>query len=379
MPSIKIKELKNIISKLATGVEKNEANPSAQYLEMIMNDNNLTVNVSNTDYYLSANMPIVCEDNLHAVIMADNFINIISKLDVEDADISVENNALIVQTKKNKYTFPIIKYNGEIYEIATIETDENDYAEVITNTFDGSDIATVSESNAQGLVDATFTKQIQQFIYVDNSGALTFTDNIYVNDFKNAANNEFAILLNAPQARLLKIFDGLKNMTVKIFMPNSDTDNICAKFIANNITLTFITQPKAKVDTFPAEKIRNLSVGDSNHHAVINKGKLDKALSRLMVFDKKIDISILNSSKLVFSKDSIKLISVKNHNYEIVDYDKANDATEDYEAIIRFSDLVNQLKAVLTNTVDISYGNGKAIVINSAIKQIIPEIKERAK
>ena len=379
MPSIKIKELKNIISKLATGVEKNEANPSAQYLEMIMADNNLTVNVSNTDYYLSANMTIICEDELHAVIMADNFINIISKLDVEDADVTVENNALIVQTKKNKYTFPIIKFNGEIYEIATIETDANDYAEVIENEFNGADIATVSESNAQGLVDATFTKQIQQFIYMDNTGALTFTDNIYVNDFKNPTGNEFAILLNAPQARLLKIFDGFTNVKAEVFMPRTETDNICVKFATNNISLTFITQPKVKVDTFPAAKIRNLSVGDSNHHAVINKAKLDKALSRLMVFDKKIDISILNSSKLVFGKDSIKLISIKNHNYEIVDYDKANDSTEDYEAIIRFSDLVNQLKAVLTQTVDISYGNGKAIVINSAIKQIIPEIKERAK
>ena len=109
-------------------------------------------------------------------------------------------------------------------------------------------------------------------------------------------------------------------------------------------------------------------------HAILDKKTLDKALSRLMVFDKKFDITVLDYSKLVFSSNGLKMISVKNKNYEKVDYIKSEN-TFDYEAVIRFADLVAQLKAIKTKEIDISYGDS-AIVINSGnLKQLIPENK----
>ena len=84
-----------------------------------------------------------------------------------------------------------------------------------------------------------------------------------------------------------------------------------------------------------------------------------------------------NSSKSkIFRKgaDSVKLVSPKYHSFEIVKYEKAENANE-YSAMLRFDEVINQLKATPSSTVDISYGNGKTVIFNSDIKQIIPEQK----
>ena len=96
-----------------------------------------------------------------------------------------------------------------------------------------------------------------------------------------------------------------------------------------------------------------------------------------MVFDKKFDITVLNYSKLVFGVDEVKLVSIKNNNYEVVKYVSGQNTVE-HESIIRFADLVNQLKAVQGKEIDISYGQSPAITINSyRLKQLIPEVRER--
>ena len=124
-----------------------------------------------------------------------------------------------------------------------------------------------------------------------------------------------------------------------------------------------------------ALKLRNLASAVSETHAVIDKKALEKALARLMVFDKKFDITVLNYSKFVWDTDSVKLVSIKNQNYEVVPYISGTNTSE-HESIIRFADIVNQLKAVQSKEIDISYGDSPAIVINSeGLKQLIPEIR----
>ena len=381
MLDIKLKEIKDILSKIAVGIDKSDINPSAGYIEIQTDNGVMSIKVANNDYFLISPINVDSDESIHATILADKFINIISKLSKETISLGSDDNALTLKTNTSQYVFPIVKKNGAVATINEFAYDDAEYTNHVVNVMNGNDLASIAESNAQGLVEATFTKEIQQFIYVDNVGALTFTDNIYINNFDTPYDNEFKILLNATQSRLLKIFDGAKEVTVDIYFSNDDFKNVVVKMKSNDMSLSLLTQSTNKIAMFPDEKIRNLSLGDINRHAIINKSDFDKALSRLMVFDKKFDKAILDYSKLVFKSNHVELISVKNHNYEIVAYSSSENIDNDnsYEAIIRFGDLVNQLKAVTTPNVDISFGNGKAIVINSDIKQIVPEIKAKAK
>ena len=106
---------------------------------------------------------------------------------------------------------------------------------------------------------------------------------------------------------------------------------------------------------------------------IIDRKTLDKALARLMVFDKKFDILVLDYSKIVFKENELELVSVKNKNFEIIPYVSSQNVVEK-TSIIRFADLVKQLKVCNSKEVDISYNQRPVLIINNGdVKQIIPE------
>lgn len=380
---INISGLKSIVEKLNLAVEKSTLNPKSGWIEMVEEDNGiLSVYVGNFDYFVEASVKCVDgEENsgMHVTVSSDTFIPLVSKLDDGDAEFRCTKNTLIVETDSGEYTFPIIKEAGVAKSVDRISFNDGDAVEHILS---GEDVSSIASINAKGLIDSLFSREIQQYIYVDPIGAITFTENIYINDFNGSENggSDFKFLLNGTQAKLMKIFDKSRSVNVKILEKDYDSP-IKVKFTIfnddTNISLVVVTQPKSTVDKFPSIKLRQLSSAVSETHAVIDKKKLEKALQRLMVFDKKFDITVLNYSKLVFGVDEVKLVSIKNNNYEVVKYSSSQNTTE-HESIIRFADLVNQLKAVQGRDIDISYGQSPAITINSyRLKQLIPEVRER--
>lgn len=371
---IKVSEFKKIMSKMSMGVEKSSINPDAGYVA-IETDGDTTVKttVSSKDYFLESSLNAECGDDIRVTINADTFIGIISKLDSDTIELRVENNALVITTSASEYTFPIVTVEGQTKELHRIEFDEDN---AIHATMTGKDIISVADSNLQGLVNAEFKREISQFIYVDNKGALTATNYIYLNEFDNPSNTEFKFLVNGAQADLLKVFGQSEKVNVCVSNAVGD-EKIYVKLSSDtpSISLTCITQTPEMVAKFPAQKIRELAFAISDVHVVISKSKLEKALGRLQVFDKKGNtIAIRDKSQFVFGNDSVKLVSPKYHSFEIVKYEKSTNANE-YSAMLRFDEVVNQLKATQSQFVDISYGNGKTVIFNSDIKQIIPEQK----
>ena len=382
---INISELKKIVAKLSLAVEKSTINPKSGWIEIeAITNSTMSIKVANYDYYLEAFIPIEVDESsndngalLHATVTAETFIPLVSKLDDEYVTVCEKLNTLTLTTQKSEYTFPIIKELGKVKSVDSINfnTDRS-----IKSKISGHNLASIADTNAKGLLNCVFSKEIQQFIYVDNIGALTFTENIYINNWSVPYENEFKFLINGTQARILKVFEEFGNDLNQIDIAieeNSDYDACNKVQISYDgiIKLVLITQSTQKLDKFPSIKLRNLASAVSETHAIIDKKEFEKALSRLMVFDKKFDITVLNYSKLVFEEDCVKLVSIKNKNYEIVPYiSKTN--TIEHESIIRFADIVSQLKAIQTKEIDISYGDSPAITLNSGnLKQLIPEIR----
>lgn len=375
-----IKDLKNLVSKLNLAIEKSKVNPKSGWIELEADNESVNFKVSNYDYYLEvsvlANEFISDEDKFHVTILADTFIPLVSKLDVNEVNVYEKLNSLIVETDNSSYTFPVIKELGKTKCLDVIDFNPTDGGFQI----DSRDLESIANVNANGIADSIITKDIQQFIYVDNVGALTFTENIYVNDFKYPTSGEFKFLLNVTQAKLLNIFKG--ENTVLLDIEQEETYDTC-QTLSNKISLSndkirlvMITQQQDIVDKFPSIRLRALAENDENTHIVVDKKLLDKALTRLMVFDKKFDITVMDYSKLVFKENELELVSIKNRNFEKIPYISSQNVVE-HESVIRFADLVKQLKAVTSKEIDISYGSRPAIVINSNIKQVIPEIHVR--
>ena len=375
-----IKDLKNLVSKLNLAIEKSKVNPKSGWIELEADNESVNFKVSNYDYYLEvsvlANEFISDEDKFHVTILADTFIPLVSKLDVNEVNVYEKLNSLIVETDSSSYTFPVIKELGKTKCLDVIDFNPTDGGFQI----DSRDLESIANVNANGIADSIITKDIQQFIYVDNVGALTFTENIYVNDFKYPTSGEFKFLLNVTQAKLLNIFKGENIVLLDIEQEEAyDTCQTLSNKISlsnDKIRLVMITQQQDIVDKFPSIRLRALAENDENTHVVVDKKLLDKALTRLMVFDKKFDITVMDYSKLVFKENELELVSIKNKNFEKIPYISSQNVIE-HESVIRFADLVKQLKAVTSKEIDISYGSRPAIVINSNVKQVIPEIHIR--
>lgn len=375
---LNIKELKELTSKLSLAVEKSKLNPKSGWIELETFNKGLNFKVSSYDYYLESTITfeneVSSEDAFHVTILAETFIPLISKLDAEEVTVYEKLNSLIIETDLSSYTFPIIKELGETKSVDVIDFEPTDDKVIELN---GDDVASIATVNVKGLVNAVFAKEIQQFIYVDNKGALTFTENMYVNEFANTYPDEFKFLLNITQAKLLEIFSGENKVKLQFEHKPAygDQPTLTTKLClsTDRIKLVLIAQNQDFTEKFPAVKLRLLSENEEHTHVVLNKKLLDRALARLMVFDKKFDITVLDYSKLVFKQDYLELVSIKNKNSEKIPYTSSQNVVE-HESIIRFADLINQLKAVTSENLDISYGSRPAIVINSNIKQIIPEI-----
>ena len=212
---LNIQELKDIMTKISLAVEKTKINPKSGWIELETKNNNLNFKVGSYDYYLEVSIDTQKETNeeIHVTILAETFIPLIAKLDTEYAEFMVRENTLVVETEINTYTFPILKDGDECKCVDKIKFEQTRYEEIKIN---GEDLSTVASVNAKGLVDVIFKKDIQQFVYVDNQGALTFTENMYVNNFKNIVVGEFKFLLNITQAKLLEIFKNEKTVEIKI-------------------------------------------------------------------------------------------------------------------------------------------------------------------
>ena len=380
---LNINELKKLTNKLNMAIEKSKLNPKSGWIELDANTEGICFKVSNYDYYMEAYISAesyVDESNtFNATVLAETFIPLVSKLDVETIDIYEKLNALIIDTNTSSYTFPIIKELGITKKLDTIDFNAT------TNSFtvDSNILTSIADTNAKGLIDSIYSSDIQQYIYVDKNGAITFTENMYVNDFKIDTNNvNFKILLTATQAKLLEIFKNEKDITITLEqLPTYEEEQTVTnkvKISNNSITLILITKPESYVARFPSIKLRALAENDGQTYITIDKKQLDKALARLMVFDKKFDITVMDYSKIVFHENELELISVKNKNFEKIQYISSQNAIE-HESIIRFADLIKQLKAITSKELNISYGSRPAIVINSEIKQIIPEIRLKGK
>lgn len=384
MIKIKTKELKDILSKLNVAIEKNVFNPQSGWVQIkIGKDGEVELKVSNFDYYVksSFNTENTEEEEIIATVEAGTFIPLVAKLSNEYTKIYRDDKSLILETENNLYTFPlqINLTTGEVADITEIHFDCSNYS---SSTLSGEEVVSIATITAKGINDNSSCKKIyQHFVYVDNFGAEAFMDNIYVNEFK--CNEEefkelgFKILLSKTQSKILSIFDGVDEINIKV----EDTDNDEAKrrveFSADNIVVVFITQPMSIVKQFPSEKLRNIAKETSKTHVTIDREELNKALARLMVFDKKFGANVLDYSKIEWGKDSCKLVSVKSKNYEIIPYIK-KEGTYEHESIIRFADLVEQLKAFTSKEIDMSYGESPVIVINAEeLKQLIPEIVKK--
>lgn len=358
---------KESCKKILDAVDSNTSNIVSETLEIVSNNNNLVLNVTNREYYVSVNLPIEDYEELHAVVDAPLFLNLISKVTTPFVELLLDKNVLIVKAN-GSYKLPLIFNDDTLVELPKI-TIEN-----VTNTFniENTTLQSILKYNSKELLKTGVKRLTQKLYYLDQHGAITYIAGACVNNFSLAEPVSIAL----PE-RVVKLFKLFKDDMVEFTLGYDMYENIIqtkVQFKTSDITLTaIIAQDDSLVNSFPVKIIRKRANETYDYNIVVDKNLLLEAISRLSLFQKKDTSSIY--TPVVFTTDYITLYDSSEENYESIKYINTETAlTSPYSCIFNTNDLKLTLETCSSQFVTIGFGNHEAVVIKrDNVINVIPE------
>lgn len=349
---MEIKELVNICKKIQMVRSNNN-----DVLNLISDKEKLIITYGTNEFSLQLNTASIGE--FEVTVSAEQFIKLMASLK-DEAEFEETPPALIVKTKTGRFTLPQIKEKGYPVKVPVIKGDgvRSRY------NIDPLQYTTIATKNVLGYMGAIITKDIQNFIYLDNQGAITFTESIYLNEFETIG-DPFKLLLNINIASFLKLLDVYKEATMEI------SNNHIITITTRDFKFAFRNQNESLIERFPYLKMRDFIGAEEISFIEINKKVIENAIKRLAIFDKKDDLQSLENSMVIFTQQGMKLESQKTKNYEIIPYLSTDNLIEK-EFCIRFIDLARHIKSIDTPSIRVGYGIRPCLLLYTDLIQVIP-------
>lgn len=365
---LRIEELKDACSKILGAVDSNALSTITETLELYTKEQVLYLNVTNKEYFAQVKIPIGESVDFRATVNANLFLRLISQITSESIELNVKDNNLYLRGN-GKYKLPLI-YDGE--ELLTLP--EITISNVTTSfPIKSSILHSIITYNSKEISKGGITRPVQKLYYLDNQGCITFTTGACVNNF--TLTNSIRILLND---RLVKLFKLFKTDSVLFTLGyDSVSDDLIqtkVQFENDEIKLTAILSSDDNLlSSVPVAAIRARASEDYDYSMVINKNEVLEAVNRLLLFtDNK--ISKLYST-FEFGQDSVTIWDTNKNSSELIPYEKPiTSLTDKYTAVLDLLDLKITLESCNEQYVNISFGNGQAIVLSrGSVYNIIPE------
>lgn len=365
---IKTKAFQESCKKILDAVDSNSTSIVNETLELEANGSILYLNVTNKEYYVSVKMPLDTDVKIHAVVNAQLFLNLISKITTGTLEISTSDNTLVVKANGN-YKIPMIFDEDKLVEIPKI-TIEN-----VTNSFaiKNSILQSILKYNTKELLKGGGASPVQKLFYIDEKGAITFTNGACVNNF--TLDQKVILTLTEKIVKLFKLFKS-ENIEFTTGFDQLSSGVVAQKvsFKDEQVTLTsIITTKEELVSKFPVQGIRKWVEDKYAYTVTLDRTTLLDSINRLSLFSK--NGSDLGFTYLKFGVEGVVVYDSKKENDEEVTYvNNCPQLTTPYEAMFNTNDLKLTLETAEGQYVVVLFGNHRAVVIKrNDINNIIPE------
>lgn len=354
---IKTSDIKELCIKISSAIDTADIVALTDLIELIVQDNNLYLNITNKEYYIRAKVPINVDVDFHAVVNATLFLKLIANMTTETIELNVDDSVLTV-IGNGKYKFPLIYDKDKIIDLPVLEIYN------CTSRFDiqNSILQSILTYNSKEFSKSVATNIVQNYYYVDEYGAITFRKGACVTKF----NLDSPIKILLPQ-KIVKLFKLFKDDTVKFSLGydkiSDDIIQTKVKFETSDIILTAITSSDdALVDTVPVKIIRDRAYNlPYEYNIILNKNLLLDTIKRLSLFSSN-DISKMYG-KFVFLSDKVIVSDCNDDNSEVVPYLK-DVKNINYTAVVEFDDLKMALEKCNSPSVNIGFGNSQAMSLS---------------
>jgi len=366
---IKTNEFQDICKNIMEAIDSSIINNIiTETVELKVENKKLYVSVTNQTYFVTVSLPIETEENFYAVISANLFLQLISKITTDTIELIIDKNVLIVKGNGN-YKFPLIYDGDKLLSLPRINIEN------ITNNFtiQTEILKNILTYNSKELQKSSCVKPVQRLFYIDEEGAITFTSGACINNF--TLEKPIKLLLSKKIIQLFKLFNSENvNFEIGFNQFSNSINQTVVKFSNENVELTsIITNEQSLISNVPVTAIRNLGNAEYKNKIIVNRQLILNAIDRLSIFYK--DKIITLYSFLEFKDGKLNIYDTKKENFENIELNQSN-INEDYSCILNTIDFKLTLESLKDEFVTLKFGNSKSVIIERPnICYILPECK----
>jgi len=358
------KDFQSACKKILFAIDSKNTSLITETLELRANGNKLYMNVTNREYFVTAAFDLPSEEELVAAVNASLFLNLISKVTTNTIEITKAGTNITIKAN-GTYKLPIIFNNDTMLELPTIEISN------VTNTMkiNSSILHSIATYNSKELLRGVAKKPVQNYYYIDEQGAITFTQGACVNVF--TLEKPVKLLLSDKVVKLFKLFneDSTVDFTLGQDKITDDLIQTKVKFETGNIKLVAKLSDFGLISTVPVSVIRNAAYNTYNYSVVISKDELLEALNRILLFGN--DDSI---GSFEFTNDSVSISSESADSIETVSLKNASNITTPYSMKLNLSKFKIILDSADDDYVTVNFGDKRQVVVKKQnIYNITPE------
>lgn len=368
---VSTEQFKDAASKVLASVDSNELSAITETLELKTENNNLYMNVTNKEYYVSVKLPEATNEKIHATVNANLFLKLVSQVTTSDIELNVADTNLEVKAN-GSYKLPLIFDGDKLLEMPDIIIDNK----TVEMDIQSDCLKSILNYNSRELQKGTPLKPIQSFYYIDEKGAITFRQSACVNMFD--LEKPVRMLLNQRIVKLFKLFDNeLVHFTLGYDALTDETIQTKVSFETDNIRLTaIISCDDTMLKSMPVAAIRGRALNIYPYSVVVSKDALLQSINRLTLFGTVGAETNKTYSLFEFNRDTVTVWDVREENFEVIPYANSEDKlTETYKVRVDLKDVKSTLDNCSDQYVNINFGDSKALVFAKGnIYNVLPEV-----
>jgi hypothetical protein len=369
---IRSEDLKDVCSKILTAVDSTELSLVTETLELNASDDVLTVGVTNREYFAEVKLKLEEVNNFRATVNATLFLKLISQITTDTIELGVVDNTLVVKGN-GTYKLPLIFDGEELLKLPKIEINN------VTAEFpiSAETLNSILYYNSKELTKGTISKPVQKLYYVDELGAITFTNGACVNSF--SLTQPIKVLFNNRLVKLFKLFkEGEVKFTLGYDAISDEIIQTKVKFETPTVAITAILScDDTLLSSVPVSAIRGRANATYPYTVNINKSALIQTINRLTLFNNNSSAVAHTSGVFEFGPNELTVYDANKENKETIYYtNDTSNISEVYTMKLNLDDLKTTLETCTESYLCMSFGDGSAVVISrGTVKNVVPEIK----
>lgn len=362
---------------VAVGVDKSAAN-----LELAAKDNKLFLRVTNREFFAAIGFDLEEPTEFRAVVDANLFLNLISGINTEEFELTINDTNIAVKAGKSSYKLAMIYENDQLMKLPVIKLDPDQVTIDMPIAHDI--LMSILNVNGKEIQKAKRldVNELQRYYYIDETGCFTFTTGACVNSF--TLTKPIKLLLTDKVVKLFKLFNSDVWMSYG-HQVNADssmqpivtfqTENV---YVASRLLNDETCIQKIKA---PCEAMKKLVKENYDHNLVLSASEMSAAIGRLLMFHKnssaKADLSFVPAT-VDFSNTELTISDVSGDNKEVITIENGSTTPGGYSMGVNLIDLKSVLDSCKNEHITMNCGNKKSIIINrGTISNVIAETRTK--